>query len=1043
MKKFLDLEGLKFLWSKISMEDYPNNETLIAILNAIDTTKANKDDIKQADWSQNDSTALDYIKNRTHWINHAETLLDSEVFECTTLASDSESYYGAKSGNIGLVSGNKYNVTVNGTTYTAVPALNAFGTNDISLMADIKICRIYDRENGTVEVFSDTPITLTISIEDAEDIYVKLDERFIPDGFARSEDVESKMDKENPAGFGSLSMNRASGSVIGENSVAIGTDCIASGTSAVAIGSGASAAGFSSYAEGSDTVANGDLAHAEGSSSKATGYASHAECSGEANGNYSHATGYSIADGDYSHASGNGTWAIGRSQTVIGEANIEDVAEDAATRGTYAVIVGNGDMDAGEFSNAATVDWGGTAWFAGSVKVGGTGQDDVSAKELITQEHVQEQLTAFENRILPRMTKITLPVSGWDTNALTQTVAVNGISADETSQLVTTRPIGDSISPAIEAGVYCKSQGENKLTFSCLIQPTYDIDYMVTWQNVVYILPTHTVTFYNDDGSVVLYVDKVNEGSDATYVGDIPTKDSDGVYDYNFIGWSLTIGGDIDESALVNVVSNRNVYAVFEKTEIEVVSGGWVPFCADGTTWMGEQVAEAQINTKPVIITDVVLSETNQYRLTVDGTEYICIRNEENDGYSISCDGCPVTIKYDESLGGWYFADDDSDTRFSGTLKVEVWIGSEPYVPEGGEDDVVPELLSWEGVEYHINKGDYKDVYTIGDMVPVDLGSEGVINMQIAAFDTDELADGSGTAAITWIAKELLNTKKKWNSTYEPTQSNGSYLEGTGTIGGWEKSLLRTYLRDDIYSLIPTTAKCLIRNVTKSHSAYDTTGTRFTQTTEENVWIPNYDEVIKTDCTYKALFPDNSSKVKYLVSGGSAQKWWIRSVGADSLVHIITTSGAHDAFGANNKYGVCIAFCTGVTQNADQGGGYVPTDGYQAFTTDGTWTGEEVTTAVSVPDFTNYKTSFLQADIQWKEAPSVTISNDTIILIWVNNVCYTCSATVVGNPKSVYCFTCDGCPAAVIGGLGVGNNNWRVAFTTAGTYKLKVEVKTA
>ena len=42
IKKFLDEEGLKLLWSKISMEDYPNNETLIAILNAIDATKADK-----------------------------------------------------------------------------------------------------------------------------------------------------------------------------------------------------------------------------------------------------------------------------------------------------------------------------------------------------------------------------------------------------------------------------------------------------------------------------------------------------------------------------------------------------------------------------------------------------------------------------------------------------------------------------------------------------------------------------------------------------------------------------------------------------------------------------------------------------------------------------------------------------------------------------------------------------------------------------------------------------------------------------------------
>lgn len=44
MPKYLDATGVQHLWKKISMEDYPNNETLAAILNAIDATKADKDD---------------------------------------------------------------------------------------------------------------------------------------------------------------------------------------------------------------------------------------------------------------------------------------------------------------------------------------------------------------------------------------------------------------------------------------------------------------------------------------------------------------------------------------------------------------------------------------------------------------------------------------------------------------------------------------------------------------------------------------------------------------------------------------------------------------------------------------------------------------------------------------------------------------------------------------------------------------------------------------------------------------------------------------
>lgn len=45
MKKFLDIEGLKHLWSKVSLQDYPNNDVLVAVINALDETKADKDDV--------------------------------------------------------------------------------------------------------------------------------------------------------------------------------------------------------------------------------------------------------------------------------------------------------------------------------------------------------------------------------------------------------------------------------------------------------------------------------------------------------------------------------------------------------------------------------------------------------------------------------------------------------------------------------------------------------------------------------------------------------------------------------------------------------------------------------------------------------------------------------------------------------------------------------------------------------------------------------------------------------------------------------------
>ncbi len=45
--------------------------------------------------------------------------------------------------------------------------------------------------------------------------------------------------------------------------------------------------------------------------------------------------------------------------------------------------------------------------------------------------------------------------------------------------------------------------------------------------------------------------------------------------------------------------------------------------------------------------------------------------------------------------------------------------------------------------------------------------TEGIVEMQIVAFDADELADGSGKAAITWISKQLLNSDHRMNPKME------------------------------------------------------------------------------------------------------------------------------------------------------------------------------------------------------------------------------------------------------------------------------------
>ena len=155
-------------------------------------------------------------------------------------------------------------------------------------------------------------------------------------------------------------------------------------------GSTNTASGASSHAEGSVTAASGDSSHAEGYLTEAIGDASHAEGrSCDAYGDASHAEGWSCyAYGRYSHAEGLWTFAHGQSQHVQGEFNIYDIDDKSpAARAKYAHIVGNG-TDEDNRSNAHTLDWNGLGWFAGGLKVGGTGQDDPEAKEVALKEDI-------------------------------------------------------------------------------------------------------------------------------------------------------------------------------------------------------------------------------------------------------------------------------------------------------------------------------------------------------------------------------------------------------------------------------------------------------------------------------------------------------------------------------------------------------------------------------------------------------------------------------------------------------------------------------
>lgn len=153
-----------------------------------------------------------------------------------------------------------------------------------------------------------------------------------------------------------------------------GYNATASGWASHAEGRITTASGANAHAEGNTTTASNSSAHAEGYNSTASGQSSHAE--GEAtlaSANQSHAGGYySTADGRVSFAHGQRVTASRGTQVVFGISNIVETG-DPTTIGNAsgALIVGNGDVDNEDPSNAMKLTRAGDLYIAGSVTPNG------------------------------------------------------------------------------------------------------------------------------------------------------------------------------------------------------------------------------------------------------------------------------------------------------------------------------------------------------------------------------------------------------------------------------------------------------------------------------------------------------------------------------------------------------------------------------------------------------------------------------------------------------------------------------------------------
>ena len=358
------------------------------------------------------------------------------------------------------------------------------------------------------------------------------------------------------------------------------------------------------------------------------------------------------------------------------------------------------------------------------------------------------------------------------------------------------------------------------------------------------------VKYVNSDGTV-LQTKRVPNGEGTSYSGPTPTKESTAQYTYSFSGWSS--GGT--NGAITNVTNSMTITAQYTSTVRT-----YTVYFYNGSTLLQ----------------------------TVTNVAY---------GGSATYTG-DTPVSPDE---GYEFTDwNPQPTNITGNTSCYAQFGMLVEDVEITDD--------WETIRKNVANGIHTTKYKVGNYKSIDLGSEGVINMQIVALGKDTLADGSGTAPITWIGKELLKNNHRMNT----------------VNGGWENSEMRTYLKDTIKPLIPAVTRKQIKAVSKTSHSVDTAGNGLQQQTSDDVWIPSHREIFKssdlenTGPMYSEVYKDNASRIKQKPGNTQASFWWwLRSSNSLDSFRCVNSDGNVLDDGAYNLNGVTLGFATGADTITD------------------------------------------------------------------------------------------------------------------------------
>ena len=240
-----------------------------------------------------------------------------------------------------------------------------------------------------------------------------------------------------------------------------------------------------------------------------------------------------------------------------------------------------------------------------------------------------------------------------------------------------------------------------------------------------------------------------------------------------------------------------------------------------------------------------------------------------------------------------------------------------PHSVSFAEDD-------WSTIVAAVKSGNTSN-YNVGDTKEVDMGSLGTHTLRIANMSEPEECDDpdfSETACGFVLEFADIITKHRMN----PDYNNGT--SGTGNVGGWPASEMRTYVNSDIYNALPEELRNGIINTTvvSGHGSNDSSN--FTST--DKLYLLDAKEIYGGSFTSQYnTAKDSERQLDYYSSqnittsnysgaikqrNGSNDWWWLRSARSygNNIFYDVNSNGSCSDYSSNfTSTGVSPAFRIG------------------------------------------------------------------------------------------------------------------------------------